>query len=71
MKVRIDPRRTITQEDRRVASLITEGFRRLRAQRNTALDGAKSKSCKAGCADSASVNLGNHESASQGLNKQQ
>ena len=71
MKVRIDHRRAPTAEDRIAASLIAEGFRRLRAQQNTALDGAKSKSCEAGCADSASVNLGNHESASQGLDETQ
>lgn len=69
MKVRIDHRRPITEADRVTVSLMAEGFRRLRAQRQTALDGAKSKSCEAGCADSASVNVGNHESASQGFDK--
>lgn len=69
MKIKLDNHRMSSVEDKRAASLIAEGFRRLRAQRQTALDGAKSKSCEAGCADSASVNVGNHESASQGFDK--
>ena len=32
MKVCIDPNRRITQKDRRAASLLAEGFKRLRAQ---------------------------------------
>lgn len=72
MKVRIDHRRTITPADVAAVALLREGFARLKARKvSSALDGAKSKSCEAGCADSASVNLGNHESASQGLDETQ
>lgn len=69
MRIKLDPTRPQTADDRRALSLIAEGFRRLRASEETALDGAQSKSSEPDCVDSASVNLGNHESGSQGFDQ--
>lgn len=67
MRIVFDQKRPQTADDQRALSLIAEGFRRLRAAKENALDGAQSKSREPDCADSASVNLGNHESGSQGF----
>lgn len=67
MFISADRFRVITKADMHAAALIAEGFRRLREQQKPALDGAQSKSREAGCSDSESVNVGNHEPASQGL----
>lgn len=67
MKLTFDPDRPQTEADRTALALIGEGFRRLREQKKNALDGAQSESCEPDCAYSASVNVGNHESGSQGF----
>ncbi len=69
MRLRFVPARQTRPEDRHAMALLAEGFRRLRAAKENALDGAQSKSREPDCADSASVNLGNHESGSQGFDQ--